>query len=158
MGRLQVSTILAVYNGAATVARALDSAVCQRFQGDSEIVVVDDGSTDSTPDVLGAYGGRIKVLRQPNRGLAAARNAGVAAADGDILAFLDADDVWKPEHLAKTVAPMLTDPGIVLVFSDLIPVDENGVELAAGYVRQGAAHAPSMKELLERGGRFCPAP
>ncbi len=150
MGRVQVSTILAVYNGAATVARALDSALCQRFQGTSEIVVVDDGSTDATSDVLSAYREGIKIVRQRNRGLAAARNAGVAAAGGDFLAFLDADDVWKPERLAKTVAPLVNDPDVVLVFSDLIPADGNGVELASGYVRAGVAHAPSMEELLDR--------
>ncbi len=150
MGQVQVSTIVAVYNGASTVGRALDSALAQQFEGSAEIVVVDDGSTDSTPGVLRGYGGCIKVLRQRNRGLAAARNAAVAAANGDYIAFLDADDIWKPERLAKTVAPLATDPEVVLVFSDLIPVDEKGVELASGYVRQGVAHAPSMEELLER--------
>src|SRR6266478_6345758 len=77
----QVSAIIAVYNGAATVAQAIDSVLAQTF-GDLDLIVVNDGSTDGTPAVLKSYGDRIRVVDQPNRGVAAARNAGVGAPRG----------------------------------------------------------------------------
>jgi glycosyltransferase involved in cell wall biosynthesis len=147
---VQVSTILAVYNGAYTVGRAIESALAQQFPGITEVVVVDDGSTDATSALLNAFGDRIKVIRQRNYGLAAARNRGVAAAAGDYIAFLDADDIWLPDRLAKTVTPLLANPDLVLAYSDLVPTDEDGTELAPGYVRPGVAHAPSMDEMLRQ--------
>jgi glycosyltransferase involved in cell wall biosynthesis len=147
---VQVSTILAVCNGASTIGRALESALGQQFQGGTEVMVVDDGSTDGTAAVLNAYGDRIKVIRQRNRGLTAARNRGVAAAAGNYIAFLDADDTWLPDRLVKTVTPLLANPDLVLAYSDLVPTDENGTELASSYVRAGVAHAPSMEELLQQ--------
>jgi len=150
MERVQVSTILAVYNGAFTLGRALESALAQQFQGSTEVVVVDDGSTDGTAALLNAYGDRIKVIRQRNRGLTAARNRGVAAAAGEYIAFLDADDIWLADRITKTVTPLVANPDLVLVYSDLLPTDENGDELAPGYVRPGVAHAPSMEEMLRQ--------
>jgi glycosyltransferase involved in cell wall biosynthesis len=81
---------------------ALDSVLAQDFRG-FELIVVDDGSTDDTPQMLGAYGESIRLLRQENRGVSAARNAGVAAAQGDLIAFLDSDDIWLPGKLARQV-------------------------------------------------------
>jgi glycosyltransferase involved in cell wall biosynthesis len=72
----KVSVIIPVYNGAATISRALDSVFAQTF-ADFEVIVTDDGSTDDTPAVLAGYGDRIHVVTQPNRGLPAARNAGI---------------------------------------------------------------------------------
>ncbi|MDZ7599434.1 MAG: glycosyltransferase, partial [Desulfobacterales bacterium] len=65
------------------------------------LIVVDDGSTDDTPQLLEGYAGRITVLRQANRGVSAARNAGIAAARGELIAFLDSDDLWLPGKLAR---------------------------------------------------------
>ena len=96
----EVSTIIPVYNGAAFVAEAIDSALAQEGV-DQEIIVVDDGSTDQTPTILASYGNRIRVIRQPNAGQARARNAGMAAARGQWIAFLDADDVWLPDKLIR---------------------------------------------------------
>src|SRR2546423_7456150 len=149
-GAVQVSTIVAVYNGAATLARALDSVLSQQFAGNHEIIVVDDGSTDRSAEIVRLYEGRIKLIGQRNRGLAAARNRGVEASGGEYLAFLDADDVWYPKRLTKTVAPLMTDADKVLAYSDLIPTDEREVELAATYIRSGLAHAPSMDEMLHQ--------
>src|SRR5216684_3959657 len=96
------SVVIPVFNGAACIARTVESALAQRFDG-FEVVVVDDGSTDRTPAILTDFGARIRVVRQHNRGPAAARNAGCRIATGSVFAFLDADDEWLDQKLAKTV-------------------------------------------------------
>lgn len=92
------SVIVPVYNGAATVRRAIDSVLDQTFPT-LEIIVVDDGSTDDTAQVVAKAGERVSYLYQSNAGVAAARNAGAQRAKGDWLAFLDADDYYYPDRL-----------------------------------------------------------
>jgi len=87
-----------VYNGAGTLARALDSILVQSYPA-HEIIVVDDGSTDSTSEVASAYADQVQYVYQPNAGVSAARNNGVDIAGGDWLAFLDADDWFFPDRL-----------------------------------------------------------
>jgi glycosyltransferase involved in cell wall biosynthesis len=116
-----VSAVIPVYNGARYVRAAIDSALAQTLP-DLEIVVVDDGSTDATPEILAGYGPRIRVHRQPNGGVAAARNAGVRAARGEYVAFLDADDVWLPEKLARQL-PAFDEDDVALVYSGMTVVD-----------------------------------
>src|ERR1700722_124005 len=96
----RVSVIIPVFNAVHTVEQAIDSVRVQTF-ADFEIVVVDDGSTDGTIEVLRRYGDAIKVLQQKNRGPSPARNLAIAASTGEYLAFLDPDDMWKPGMLAK---------------------------------------------------------
>jgi glycosyltransferase involved in cell wall biosynthesis len=98
----QVSVIVPLFNGEATIQRSLDSVVAQTIK-DIEIIAVDDASTDGSGDVVTRWGsGRVTLLRHPqNRGAAAARNTGVAAARGRGIAFLDSDDAWKPDKLAR---------------------------------------------------------
>src|SRR5271156_2731884 len=115
----RVSVVIPIYNGAATIGRALQSLFDQTFT-DFEIVCVDDGSTDDTPSVLAGYGDRIRVIRQSNRGLPGARNAGVAASRGQLIALIDHDDQWLPQKLELTVTALEADPGSSLVYSDLI--------------------------------------
>jgi len=148
----KVSTVIPVHNGEATIARAIESALAQDFDG-VEVVAVDDGSTDSTPAILEGYGSRIKVVMQPNRGPAAARNAGVAASGGEYIAFLDADDVWLPGYLAKTCAALDANPKAVLAFTDIIAVDEAGARIDLPPV----GCAPSMDDLMRRGSRITPS-
>ena len=105
----RVSTIVPAYNAAATIADAIDSAVAQQFDS-FEIIVVNDGSTDATANVLDGYGDRIRILQQPNCGAVAARNAASRAACGEYLAFLDADDLWLPEKLKLTVEALDRSP------------------------------------------------
>jgi glycosyltransferase involved in cell wall biosynthesis len=90
----RVAVIIPVRNGVATIRRTIDSALGQECER-PEVIVVDDGSTDATPRILGSYGDQIRVLRQRNCGPSAARNAGAAAAspDSEYFTFLDADDV-----------------------------------------------------------------
>ena len=92
------SVIIAAYNAGATLARAIDSVLAQSWPA-HEIIMVDDGSGDDTALVAGAYGESVRVIHQVNRGVSAARNAGVRAASGDWLAFLDADDWYLPNRL-----------------------------------------------------------
>src|SRR6266849_4364482 len=99
---IQVSAILPVFNGESTIAAAIDSALNQNFDA-TEVIVVNDGSTDGTALVLRSYGSKIRVIEQSNRGVSAARNAGAAIARGEYLAFLDDDDEWLPGKLAKVV-------------------------------------------------------
>ena len=115
----RVSTIVPAYNAAATIADAIDSAVAQQFDS-FEIIVVNDGSTDATANVLDGYGDRIRILQQPNCGAVAARNAASRAAGGEYLAFLDADDLWLPEKLKLTVEALDRSPRAVAAFSDHI--------------------------------------
>src|SRR5271163_1734367 len=94
---MRVSIIIPVFNSATTVSAAIESALCQNFSGEREVIAVNDGSTDSSAAVLSSFYDRIKTVTQANRGLSGARNAGAAAAaPSEYLAFLDADDVWLP--------------------------------------------------------------
>ncbi len=129
----RVSVVICVYNGAQYVGHALDSVFAQGFDG-MEVIVVDDGSTDTTPQVLEGYGDRVRVIRQDNRGEAAARNTGVEASRARYTAFLDADDVWLPGRLEKTVAALDSEPNAVLAYADAVAVDERDHPLAATYV------------------------
>ena len=90
------SVVIPTYNRAHTLPRAIESVLAQSFK-DFELIVVDDGSTDETPKILERY--PIRVIHQPNRGVSAARNRGIEAARGHIIALLDSDDEWKPHKL-----------------------------------------------------------
>ena len=95
------SIVVPAYNAAATLSDTLLSLTSQTYR-DIEIVVVDDGSTDSTASVARSFAARdnrIRLVRQANRGLAGARNSGVAAASGEVVGFCDADDLWLPEKM-----------------------------------------------------------
>lgn len=106
-----VSVILPTYNRAAWVAEAVDSVLSQEGAA-FELIVVDDGSSDQTPQVLAAYGDRLRVLRLERGGVSRARNRGVAASRGELLAFLDSDDLWQPGKLADQVVFMAAHPEI----------------------------------------------
>lgn len=144
----RVSVVMAVLNGATTVSRAIESVLGQDYEGGFELIVVDDGSTDSTPEVLGGYRDRIRTVRQENRGPAAARNAGAAVARGEYLAFLDADDVWMPRKLSRTVPVLEREGGVVLVFCDALGVNERDEVVTPSIVPARKARAPSMADML----------
>ena len=107
-----VSVIIPSYNYGRYIGEAIDSALGQTLPP-LEVIVVDDGSTDDTPEVLAKYGDRIRVLRQQNAGVAIARNSGIAAARGELVAFLDADDVWLPRKLELQTARFDGSVGLV---------------------------------------------
>jgi glycosyltransferase involved in cell wall biosynthesis len=108
----RVSVVIPAYNAAWCVARAIDSVLAQTC-GDYELVVVDDGSTDETASVVARYGDRVRFVRQANGGLSSARNAGIKAARGEYVAFLDADDWWMPQKLERQLALLRERPDAV---------------------------------------------
>lgn len=113
----RVSIVLPAYNCEETIGAAVDSCLAQTH-GDVEVIVVNDGSTDGTAQVLARFGGRIRVLHQENAGLAAARNAGTRAASGEFVAWMDGDDIASPQRLRIQVAVLAARPDIALVSSD----------------------------------------
>jgi glycosyltransferase involved in cell wall biosynthesis len=108
---MKISVIIPAYNAAAYIERALRSVLNQSRPAD-EIIVVNDGSTDGTSQILKRYEGKIRIIEQVNTGVSAARNAGIRAAAGDWIAFLDADDEWLPEKLAKQSQFHLNHPDL----------------------------------------------
>jgi glycosyltransferase involved in cell wall biosynthesis len=109
-----VSVVIPAHDYGPYLAEAIDSALGQTLPP-FEIIVVDDGSTDETPQVLAQYGERIRAFRTENGGAAAARNFGAAQARGAFVAFLDADDVWRAEKLELQIARCASDPSIGFV-------------------------------------------
>jgi glycosyltransferase involved in cell wall biosynthesis len=102
-----VSVIIPTYNRAHVLTRAVKSVLNETFR-DFELIVVNDGSTDSTLAVLEKFDHKLRVVSQPNGGVSAARNTGIARAQGELLAFLDSDDEWMPDKLARQTA--MIDP------------------------------------------------
>ena len=121
----EISVVIPTYNYGRFVREAIDSVLAQTC-APLEIVVVDDGSTDDTEQIVRSYGDRVRYIRQENAGVAAARNTGIANARGEYIAFLDSDDVWLPEKLAKQLARFDSDPGLGLVYAGAERFDESG--------------------------------
>jgi glycosyltransferase involved in cell wall biosynthesis len=111
------SVIIPAYQAEPFLAEAIDSVLVQAVRP-LEVIVVDDGSTDRTFEVARGFR-QVRTLRQENRGIAAARNAGIAAARGDFFAFLDADDTWPAGRLTRQLAPLARDPGLDMVFGQV---------------------------------------
>lgn len=116
-----VSVIVAAYNAERYIAETLDSIQAQKFR-DFEVIVVDDGSTDQTAQIVAGYP-EVRCLRQPNRGQPVARNAGIAAARGKYIAFVDADDLWLPAKLEKQIAYLESHPQVAWIYSDAVVFD-----------------------------------
>ena len=104
-----VSVIVPVYNGAEYLAGALASILRQDYKA-SEIIVVDDGSTDTTPNIIRNFSRSVRSVRQDNSGPAGARNTGIRAASHQFIAFLDSDDVWRPSALRDQLAELKKRP------------------------------------------------
>jgi glycosyltransferase involved in cell wall biosynthesis len=145
----RVSVILPVHNGASTIARALESVFAQSFTN-YEVVVVDDGSTDETASMLAGYGDRIHVISQSNRGVSASRNAGVRAARGEYITFLDDDDEWMLEMLARCVAVLDQDPNCVLAYTGVLRVDLMGTPMPNQENQTDGVDSPTLAQMLER--------
>ena len=111
-----VTTTIAIYNGATLICRAIDS-VCSQLHPVDELLVVDDGSTDSTLDIVRSYRGRVRCIHQSNRGVAAARNTGIENATSSWIAFLDHDDKWLPQKLEKQLSALRSSPQAALCYS-----------------------------------------
>jgi glycosyltransferase involved in cell wall biosynthesis len=121
----KVSVIIPTYNCAHYLEQAIESAINQTYR-DLEIIVMDDGSTDDTAQVVRKYEADIRYIRQDNRGLPAARNHAIESSSGELIALLDADDWWEPTKLAEQVSLLVEDPELCLVYSDLEVVFDDG--------------------------------
>jgi glycosyltransferase involved in cell wall biosynthesis len=116
MERPLISCIMPVFNGERYVKEALDSILAQTYRP-IECIVVDDGSKDGTAAVVAEYGKRVRYFRQPNAGETSARKLGLTVAQGEFIAFLDADDFWHTEKLALQMARFRERPGLDLCFT-----------------------------------------
>ncbi len=105
----KVSAIIPAFNAEAYVRDAIGSVLAQTY-GDIECVVVDDGSTDGTAAAVAEYGQRVTLVQRPNGGISVARNDGVSAASGELLAFLDADDLWMPDRVQRMADALSGSP------------------------------------------------
>lgn len=108
-----ISVVIPVFNGAEFLSAAIDSVLHQTIQP-TEIVVVDDGSTDRTVDICKKYGSRVSYFYQEHRGEFAARNMGLRQSRSEFIAFLDADDVWLPHALSALIQPFLQNKDLML--------------------------------------------
>lgn len=121
-----VSVIMPAYNAVATIRQSIESVLAQSYPH-IELIVVDDGSTDHTAELIKAYAPRVIYLHQANSGSCAApRNTGLRECRGEFVAFLDSDDLWAPEHIAGQVDLLARHPEVGLVFSDYRNFDASG--------------------------------
>jgi len=126
------SVIIPAFNAAATLSRAIESVQAQSWPA-HEIIVVDDGSTDATADIAAGFG--VRLLRQQNRGVSMARNAGAAAAVGDWLAFLDADDWYAPDRIRLHAEWIAEDAALDCLTGDYEYRDATGSLLGTSMVQ-----------------------
>lgn len=129
MSDLLVSIMMPAYNAAEFIGQAIDSVLAQTYLN-WELIVVDDGSTDGTASISGSYADpRIKVISQPNGGESAARNTALAHMQGELVAFLDADDAYLPDHLSGTVNYLNQHPERDAVYTDGYHINQAGQRL-----------------------------
>jgi glycosyltransferase involved in cell wall biosynthesis len=122
-----VSVIIPAYNAARFLGSAVSSALVQTYPR-LEVVIVDDGSTDATGGIADSYGDGVVVVHQPNGGLAAARNAGILAASGEVITLCDADDHLLPRHVERHVESLLSSGGKTWVASPVWLLSDEGVK------------------------------
>lgn len=131
----RVSIMMPVYNGARYLGQAIESALGQTY-ADCELLVVDDGSTDGSLTVAEEYvrrfAPRVRLLSRPDlksRDVSVARNLAVENAGGELIAFLDADDLWLPERLEVQIRELDNHPEVGLIYAKAVCIDENGQEI-----------------------------
>ena len=142
-----VSVVIPLHNGRATIKQAIDSVFSQTYKS-RELIVVDDGSTDSGKEIVQQYGSGVHLLEEANAGTTAARNCGAKHASGRYLAFLDQDDWWIPKKLEMQVKFLEKQPSTGLVFGNLFAVDPDGKTLGFLTNDELSRHSPSLQELL----------
>ena len=156
MTRQTVSVVIPVRDGSRYLGEAIESALEQDHRP-LEVIVVDDGSTDRSAEIAAGYAG-VRLIRTPNRGPSAARNTGLAAAGGDVAAYLDADDVLLPGSLARRLAILDEEPETGVVLGRMRLRREPGAPAIAAIPRRGkeafegvgASAAIARREVAER--------
>lgn len=162
MNQLLVSVIIPVYNGERYLAEALDSVLSQKHPAD-EIIVIDDGSTDGSAQIIDSFRPSVTYHWQPNAGAGAARNLGVTVARGAFLAFLDADDLWTRDKLERQLAAFAGDSTLDMVFGHVYQYpspeldDESQRRITIGHATLPGLHPGAMlikREAFLRVGAF----
>lgn len=138
-----VSVVIPVYNGVSTIGAALESVFRQTYPR-YEVIVIDDGSTDGTEAAVAPWRQRVTYVQQRNAGAAMARNRGLELARGEYIAFLDADDSWMPEKLARQVAYLESHPEIALVHTDIYSLRADGTQSASTRRRLQPTDGPNL--------------
>jgi glycosyltransferase involved in cell wall biosynthesis len=149
-----VSVVIPSFNHARFLRECIDSVLAQQ-PAPLEVIVVDDGSSDGSLDILRGYGSRIVLLQQHNGRQARARNLALARARGEWLAFLDSDDRWRPGRLALALAAFAAQPQAALVWADCACIDESG--RALGEQRWSARSEHDFRRVLIAGNPICNA-
>lgn len=121
-----ISVIIPTYNSEKYICEAIDSVLCQTYK-DYEIIIIDDGSTDNTRTIITERYPFIRYFYNDNRGVSYARNYGISKAQGDLVAFLDADDKWLPEKLEKQVVLFSDDHKLGMAFTENYFFDDHGI-------------------------------
>jgi glycosyltransferase involved in cell wall biosynthesis len=124
----RVSVVIPLYNAEEYIGEAIEGILAQTYR-DYEIVVVDDGSTDRSAAIVSSFGAAVRYVFQPNAGVSAATNRGVSLAKGQLIAFLDNDDIWLPQKLERQVAYLDTHPECGFVNCDMQYISETGKKL-----------------------------
>lgn len=141
----KVSVIVPTYNRAQYLPRALNSVLAQTYR-DYEVIVVDDGSTDETPQAMKPFEGRVTYVRQKNGGSASARNRGIEEAKGEYIAFLDSDDYWVADKLEAQVRILDAHPKVGIVYGRMPIVNEKGEKIG---MKPAGVSGRNFKELLD---------
>ncbi len=122
-----VSVVISNYNYSKFVHEAIDSVLAQTYKK-LEIIVVDDGSTDNSLEIIAGYSSKIKVISKQNAGVSSARNIGLSQAKGEYICFLDSDDVWRPEKVEVQIS-LLYDAPKACIYTGVQFIDERGATL-----------------------------
>jgi glycosyltransferase involved in cell wall biosynthesis len=146
-----VSVVIPVFNGERFLREAVRSVLDQQY-APLEIIIVDDGSTDGTATVARSLPATVRYLHQPNQGPAAARNRGIEHAQGGLIAFADADDLWPPAKLEFQLPYLISDPAVDIVMGRVQLLSETGLTESAFSVNLGCAVI--RKSVFDRVGLF----
>jgi|HubBroStandDraft_5_1064220.scaffolds.fasta_scaffold187179_1 glycosyltransferase involved in cell wall biosynthesis len=136
------SVIIPVLNGAAFIGAAIESVLAQLTESD-QVIVIDDGSVDATPDILRTFAGRSTVLQGPKRGVSAARNLGLRNANREFVAFLDHDDLWPPGRHSALLSALMTDPTYNAAAGRIRILTDTAVS-GADYLSWDGTHQPGF--------------
>ena len=146
----RVSVVIPTFNSADMIGEAIASVLAQTYI-DFEILIVDDGSTDRTEDVVRQFGDRVRYFKQENQGVSSARNAGIERSRGRYIAFLDSDDLWRPEKLAEEIPLLEADSELGLVYCDWTVVSGETVVQKSYHEELRPAKGYVFDELVQRG-------
>mgnify|MGYP001592188480 CR=1 FL=1 len=150
---MKVSVVIPLYNAQDVIRETIESALAQTWKG-CEIIVIDDGSTDGSGKVVQEFGDRVRLIRQENAGVAAARNRGIQEATGESIALLDHDDLWHPTKLEKQVRVLEQRPEVGMVITDVAHINCAGRPM--GIVGRGYNPSETFARLFV--GGYVPTP